>query len=72
MVDKIIQGKRKKGRHIVPDRDVIVQDELAKITMMPFETCPVDLCKSNDYVEKFSYQIYQTGYTIYVCSVCCR
>lgn len=45
LVDKIIEGKRKKGRTLIPDRNAIINDELGKISLesLRFETVKVDL-----------------------------
>ena len=45
MVDKIIEGKRRKGRCVLPDREAVIEDELAKITTLPFEHIQIDLSK---------------------------
>jgi hypothetical protein len=42
MVDKIIEGKRRKGRGVIPDRNAVIQDELAKITSLPYEMIKID------------------------------
>jgi len=42
MVDKIIEGKRKKGRGIVPDRTTVIQEEMQKVEL-PYEMTQIDL-----------------------------
>jgi len=46
LVDKIIEGKRKKGR-VIPDRETIIQDEMAKVKKLPFEYIQLDYSKGN-------------------------
>ena len=45
LVDKIIEGKRRKGRAVIPDRNAVIQDELAKITAVPYERIRIDFSK---------------------------
>ncbi|CAL8071936.1 unnamed protein product [Orchesella dallaii] len=42
MVDKIIQGKLKKGRGIVPDRNTVIQEEVQKVEL-PYEMTQIDV-----------------------------
>jgi len=46
MVDKIIEGKRKKGRGIVPDRNTVIQEEVQKV-QLPFEMTQIDIGNKN-------------------------
>jgi len=47
MIDSIIERKMKtlRGRPVgvVPDRNAVIQDEMAKITRLPFQNITIDL-----------------------------
>lgn len=52
MVDKIIEGKRRKGRGLVPDRNTVIQEEMLKVEL-PYETTQIDISKISTYDNLF-------------------
>ena len=44
-IDKIIEGKRKKGKEVPMDPKEVIEAELSKFKELPSKTARFDLCK---------------------------
>lgn len=58
MVDKIIEGKRRKGRGLlVPDKKTVIQEEIQKVGL-PYEMTQIDIGTLSyvSYRKKYSHE----------------